>query len=235
MSIWKNLFKSKQSQIGETRTSKTAEPSAAPNFEPPSIHEAATDGHLEWVKALLRKNPDLVFSKEENGGTPLHLAVVYGRGDVVTFLLANRADPNARDNEGGTPLHLAAKGGHRKAIPSLVRKDILESLLASGANVNATTNNGLTPLHIAAGDDQEYAVVLLLRNDANVNAVEKTLDDTPLHYAAFWGHHHMVGLLLSHKADVNPKNKKGVTPSHAAAYRGHKEVAALLRQHGGRE
>ena len=36
------------------------------------IHDAAKDGDLEKVKALLKDNPDLVFSKDNDGATPLH-------------------------------------------------------------------------------------------------------------------------------------------------------------------
>ena len=38
------------------------------------IHDAAEDGDLEKVKALLKANPDLVNSKDTNGMTPLHFA-----------------------------------------------------------------------------------------------------------------------------------------------------------------
>ena len=35
------------------------------------IHDAAQSGDLEKVKALLKANPDLVFSKDTNGWPPL--------------------------------------------------------------------------------------------------------------------------------------------------------------------
>ena len=43
------------------------------------IHDAAKDGDLEKVKALLQSNPDLVFSKDDKyGATPLHWAAAAG-------------------------------------------------------------------------------------------------------------------------------------------------------------
>ena len=66
------------------------------------IHNAARDGDLEKVKALLKDNPDLVFSKDTNGTTPLHWAAINGHKDVASLLLANKAAVNAKDNSGNT-------------------------------------------------------------------------------------------------------------------------------------
>ena len=72
------------------------------------IHDAAQSGDLEKVKALLKANPDLVFTKDNTGSTPLLYAASYGHRDVVALLLASKADVNAKANNGQTSLHLAA-------------------------------------------------------------------------------------------------------------------------------
>jgi hypothetical protein len=92
------------------------------------IHDAARNGDLGKVKALLKDNPDLVFSKESAGGTPLHGAAYRGHKDVVELLLASKADVNAKSKNGWTPLHEAAANGY---------KDVAELLLANKADVNA--------------------------------------------------------------------------------------------------
>lgn len=51
--------------------------------------------------------PDLVDSRDEDGFTPLHLAVIAGNMQLVTFLLANGADVNAVDNEKHSVVHWA--------------------------------------------------------------------------------------------------------------------------------
>jgi ankyrin repeat protein len=50
------------------------------------IHEAAQNGDLEKVKALLKDNPALVFSKGDKGVTPLHWAAIKGHKDVAALL-----------------------------------------------------------------------------------------------------------------------------------------------------
>lgn len=75
--------------------------------QPALVFDAAQNGDLRMVKALIKRNPNLVFSKDDRGATPLFWAAFYGHLDVVEFLLANGADVNARDDHGETPLTTA--------------------------------------------------------------------------------------------------------------------------------
>jgi len=183
------------------------------------IHDAAAKGDLEKVKALLKDNPDLVFSKEEKyGDTPLHKATGKGHKNVVELLLAEKADVNATNNDGYTPLHVAAYQGD---------KDVAAMLLANKANVNAKDNYGQTPLLWAAGSDRKDVAELLLGDGADVNA-KKNIGLTPLAMAAMKGYRDLVELLLTNKADINAKDNNGMTPLFLAALKGHTDVAEIL-------
>jgi len=85
------------------------------------IHDAAQDGALRKVKALLKDDPDLVFSRDRDGMTPLHWAEQEGHKDMAELLLANKAEVNAKDKNGWTPLHYAAAYG-RKDMAELLRQ-----------------------------------------------------------------------------------------------------------------
>lgn len=168
-------------------TKSDANTGASKNNE---IRRATDIGDFKKVKALLQDNPDLVFSKgNEDGTTPLHLAVIGGHKDLVELLFANKADINAKDKAGWTPLHFAVYKGH---------KDIVELLLANKAEVNITNNAGDTPLLLAALFGNKDVVELLLANKAEVNA-RNNKGETPLHYAARrMGHNYVVELLRQH-------------------------------------
>ena len=87
-------------------------------------------------------------------GTPLHLAAAPGDVEVVNALLADGADPNARNDKSWTPLHIAAS--YNSAT------DVISALLEAGAEPNALGDDGWTPLHLAAHANAEPAVITTL-------------------------------------------------------------------------
>ena len=200
-----------------------------------AIHDAARDGDMARVKALLNDNPGLVFSKDETGKTPLLWAAGEGHRNLVELLLASGADVNAQDNDGETALHLAVYGDHR---------DVVEFLLANHANVNARTrdrvagayNGGVTPLHVARSKDMAE---LLLASGADVNAQDSD-GTTPLHDAAIGQNRDMMELLLANHAVVDARDNCGQTALYLAVQlagpgvveRDKKHVVELLLTHG---
>lgn len=56
---------------------------------------------------LVMAAPELIETRDEDGFTPLHLAVIAGNMPLVTFLLANNADVEAVDSEKHTVVHWA--------------------------------------------------------------------------------------------------------------------------------
>jgi ankyrin repeat protein len=147
-------------------------------------------GNLSEVRALLKNNPNLVFSKGflNLDKTPLHWAAQEGNKEMTELLLANRADVNARDFNDWTPLHWAAQKGH---------KDEAELLLLNKADVDARAKNGWTPLLLASQRGHKDVVELLLVNKADVNAKNKW-GRTPLREAEFQGHESIADFLRRH-------------------------------------
>lgn len=75
-----------------------------------ALHYCTTSSHICAAQAadlMVMAAPDLVDSRDDDGFTPLHLAVISGNMQLVTFLLANNADVNAMDNEKHTVVHWA--------------------------------------------------------------------------------------------------------------------------------
>ena len=60
------------------------------------------------------KNP-----KDNNGVTPLHLAVIYGNEDIVQIIIDVADEKNPEDNNGLTPLDEAYKNGHEEIVKML--------------------------------------------------------------------------------------------------------------------
>ncbi|KAJ8963272.1 hypothetical protein NQ318_018739 [Aromia moschata] len=75
-----------------------------------ALHYSCTGDNARAAHAadlLVMAAPDLVEEHDEDGFTPLHLAVIAGNMQLVTFLLANGADVRAVDNEQHTVVHWA--------------------------------------------------------------------------------------------------------------------------------
>jgi cytohesin len=208
------------------------EPTVAPAAD---ANLAATDEEqreVQRIKALIQDSPDLINSPDQSGQTPLHKAAAAGQLVVARFLLANKADVNARLTKDGsaTPLILAAGSGH---------KTMVELLLANGADVNASgslstggTKRTGTALHFAAANNYKSLAEVLLANKADVNAKGDN-GRTPLHEATAAGYRPIVELLLANGADINahaagtPIASAG-TPLYYATQQSRDEIVALL-------
>ena len=187
------------------------------------ICDAARDGDVAKVESLIESNPDLVFSRDADGNTPLHWAAKSGHAEVAELLLTSRASVDATAKNGQTPLHMAAYHGHR---------DVAELLLANKADANAKDVNGLAPLHYAAVWGNANMAELLLATNAEVDIRDKR-GVTPLHLAASGDKKEVAELLLANRADVNAKDDTGTTPLKNAEIKRLKDMEELLRKHGG--
>lgn len=124
---------------------------------PHPLYDAIWRGDLEQVRAIYSGEPELLYSKDEEGRTPLHLAAYHGRLVIMEFLLSRNRKPdiNARANDGGTPLYHAVGGGHC---------DTAELLLENNADVNAQNDEGWSPFRLAAFKVDWDLVNLLLKH-----------------------------------------------------------------------
>ncbi|CAN0435953.1 unnamed protein product [Ascophyllum nodosum] len=77
--------------------------------------------------------------------TPLHRAAAKGHAQVVSMLLENGAEVNARDGFFYTPLHLACVNGAAACVQVLLR---------AGADPTPKAQGGVTPLLLAARKNQ---------------------------------------------------------------------------------
>ena len=182
------------------------------------------------VANLLHKHGMVVDVQDRFTRTPLHKASIYGRVDVMRWLLDHAADVNARKGDRWTPLHLAAHNMHPDAV---------QALLEHGADVNSQNDEDKTPLYEALfypDTSLEEKVVVdivqrLLEHGANPNIRDRS-QSTPLHRASSKGWVEVVRLLLSYGANAEEEDEEGRTPIQVASSKGHHETTNLLLEHG---
>lgn len=213
----------------------------------------------DMVKLLLERGADVNF-REQDGMTPLHLAVIVSKREDVSFqiasiLLDNGADVDLVDDFGDTPLCLAARFTGSVPIAKLLLKHgadfdtpqspviiavecgvslrMLQFLLDAGADVNSVNADGQTLLSLAALQGKVYMVKLLLERGADVNIADNN-GYTPLHFSITRAKSPvMAKLLLDNGADVNFLNTIGNIPLSIAICDAKSfDMVKLLVEHG---
>lgn len=132
-----------------------------------SLHEAARTGDLEVVNGFVSEGAD-VDEKDDEGRTPLALAVLNDRVDVAQALLEAGAStdiPLSHDAR-GTPLHAAI----RKCRGGKDGVEMVRVLLEGGANPNAIDpESSEAPLFAAIRMAESKVAMLLLDNGADMD------------------------------------------------------------------
>jgi uncharacterized protein len=206
-------------------------------------------GAIDQVRDMLDSEPGLILAKDENGVSPVLIAVYYGQGEIVELLLERNTNldiweaaatgrlkrinefldldsslVNRFSADGFTPLGLAAFFGH---------KQTLDLLITRGGDVNIASNNSMKvcPLHSAVAHHNAAIAFqmakVLLEHGAMVNATQMG-GWTPLHEAAARGEVDLVSLLLQYGANATLKNDDGTTALDLARKNGHDLVAEML-------
>lgn len=214
-----------------------------------SLHSESAAGNASNVAALLDRKADVDAKNPEGltafqlalsmghkevaqlvykyGGADkdslqsIHWAVLNGNVDLVSLLLSQGADVNARFKDGSSVLHLAVRNKYTAVV---------DILLKSKAYVNIQSSNGTTPLHIAAQDGHGMIAFLLIANHAEFD-IRDNDGFTPLDRAIAGGQLLLVSLLIKVGARLDSQiNYFGIwgTGLHLAAMNGHADVVACL-------
>lgn len=199
------------------------------------LSSAIRKNDLPRVKKLLSEGVN-VNGRDRSGHTPLMMAALHDRIELVRLLLAEGASPAFRTQDGGSALSHAVEGNterDRKAQAELV------NLLVTPGTVNLPGYRDNTPLIHAAKNGLGEAARNLLAHGADP-ALANEEGMTPLMYAAWTGDADLareliLALPMIHRRDyVNRKNKWQRTAMDIIAGRkDRKDVRSLLFSFGG--
>ncbi|XP_065152937.1 nuclear factor NF-kappa-B p100 subunit-like isoform X2 [Paramisgurnus dabryanus] len=170
------------------------------------------------VRNLLNLQRHLCGVQDENGDTPLHLAVIHQQDRVVQQLIQtmlNSPQPkfiNKFNKLSQTPLHLAVITKQPKLV---------EMLMRTGADPSLLDRDGRTALHLAAhtGDEAILRVVLGMLGEHHCHLVNCAdfSGQYPVHLAVKKDGEHCLRLLVEAGAKINmPEQKSGYTALHLA-------------------
>ncbi|MBG77403.1 MAG: hypothetical protein CL570_00010 [Alphaproteobacteria bacterium] len=139
------------------------------------------------IVQYINDHPDEINQYGDYEASPLHLAALYNRVNVVKRLLRGGADINHAEAHGITPLVVAAHYGHL---------NIVQILCDAGAHTDDVVHGGMTPLMVAASNGHFDVVQVLLRAHVDITLIH--CGQTALEQAVYNGHTDIVAVLAKH-------------------------------------
>ena len=122
------------------------------------VHLATEAGALESLRLLQAAGAPL-DTTSDTGATPLFQASLYGRTNVVDYLISQKVNLEKRNVNGDTPLFAASANGHA---------EVCRSLLRAGARLDAANDYKVAPLAAAIVSEQFKSAAVLVEAGATL-------------------------------------------------------------------
>lgn len=170
-----------------------------------AFHVAASCGHLEIVKELLGRWPELCKICNSSNTSPLYSASVQGHLDVVNAILdADVSSIRIVRKNGKTALHTTARYGLLHIVKALIERD--------PGIISIKDKKGQTALHMAVKGQDTSVVEELLESDHSILNERDKKGNTAAHIATRKNRPQIVSLLLTFRSvDVNVINNQRET------------------------
>jgi ankyrin repeat protein len=136
------------------------------------LHESAKNGWIEMIQMYFRYGMN-IHQLDSGGCTPLFIAALYNRADIVRYLAGLGADVD---------LQTITENRILCIVTSLGYLDVVRCLVQYGADPNKVDQNGDTPLHIASANGHLDIVKYLVEQKVCLD-MRNTSDYTPFDYA----------------------------------------------------
>nr|XP_039254965.1 uncharacterized protein LOC120331865 isoform X2 [Styela clava] len=178
---------------GEEKSSDNAEKGDEDQNDIPPSSTAVNKTEVMKDSDDNSSDPAIINKRNRKGETPLHMACMNNRPDVVKSLLKKPGiDPNLTDYAGWTALGEACNHGHMECVKALLElplqteidvKDGDDSKSSLWIDVTLCPVEGQTPLHDALGNGHlDVACVLLRKGGVQLLDKADLEDRTPLDY-----------------------------------------------------
>jgi ankyrin repeat protein len=191
-----------------------------------ALMEAAAEGQLEVVMALINELGVDRLRRDARGANCLHYAAGNGRVKVVMWLVGDGGmQIGAVDAAGRTAMHYAANHAHSAVM------DALRGL--SSKIVNMKDNHGVTPLMLLVQESDEPRLLdRFVKYGAEVDAVDDR-GETALMHAARVDHANVCSrLVTAHKASMGVESAAGRTAMAIAEEHGCTMTLHMLANEG---
>lgn len=170
--------------------------------------------HLAVVGFPLNKVKDLVKICDLDAinnmmQTPMHVAVLANRPEMVELLISTGARVDVHDRRGNTPLHLACQKGHKEIVEIILDSDKQNQL----QRIEMANFDGQTCLHLASTNEQRQILELLvIKYNTDINCKDSKSGETIMHKAICKFNIDLVAFILRLPKHCNIRDFSGRTP-----------------------
>lgn len=193
------------------------------NYNPIEDDDGDTILHLAVVGCTQTKVLELMKICDLNAinnlmHTPLHVATMGNRPEMVKLLLDNKAKLDVPDRRGNTPLHLACKSGHIEIVNLMLEAAKImhpdqDTNEITKQYIEITNFDGLTCLHLASSNDHRDIIDLLVKqHNCNINCQDSRSGETILHKAIHQLNIGLIKYILELEKHCNEKDYYGRSP-----------------------
>lgn len=134
----------------------------------------------------------------QDSSSPLYVAPLHGRADLIDLLLKHRANARARNANQAIPLHLTCQKDHFQ---------VMRYLLDSNTKPNKKDLSGNTPLIYTCSAGHHEVATLLLQHGVSIN-ISNNKGNAALHEAMIEKRVFVVELLPLRRASIHILSKR---------------------------
>ena len=219
-----------------------------------AINSPIAESRIDMMKLLIENKADINYT-DENGLSPLSIAIENGDIEATKFLITNKANLNILTSDGISLIGYAISqnnmdllqiliengadinysgGDYQLATPLMTASrlgldNVVRILLTRNVNINAVDINGNTALHTSAGNSQLSVIKLLLEKNPNLD-IQNKVGNTALHLAVISGNIDIVGELVLKGANTRIRNNDGRLPMDIARANHSAAIFEILRE-----
>jgi ankyrin repeat protein len=193
------------------------------------VTQAILEGNISYVKEYVRKykQVDIPLTNDDYRNRMIHLAAGTKYNDILTMLIALKANLKIQNKLGETPIHFAVRGRNL---------DNIATLLSQGVDLTIPTTKGETPMFYAMATGDMRVVNMLYTNNSPVLGVD-ALGNNLIHYCIQNCPSYkendstvpntkseIIQWLIEHGVSTEQKNNAGITPLELTSRQINREI-----------
>lgn len=186
------------------------------------LHKIARIGDQNAANIALNADKNLLYDSNQDGNTPLLVAIQNGHFNLAKHLINAGADINVINTKGDNVLHQIAKKNN-PLFHELLNK-------VNPQLINAKNNDGETPIFFAAQNNNVIAIKNLIQHKTEYQHITTIHGLTPLHYASLFDATEVIKEFEKLGVSLTHCTPRGNNNAHIAAGKGNINTVRYLLQ-----